>query len=159
MDQGDLCKRCKLLTLDSLEDGHLLYPHVADLRDEAECEGACTICSLIWWSLRYDHLSILRDETAPVRLFLNPPPSKSTEKLHRLDIIVTRKDTSEFLWLPCSSGEPWRLGPPDSRNDIFRGHLTLYSSHGGYIAIPYVLARPLIKLRRSTREAFQISAP
>jgi hypothetical protein len=52
--------------------------------------------------------------------------------LHRIDIIVTGKDASEFLWVPYVSGEPWHLGPPDFRNDIFRGHLTLYSSYGRY---------------------------
>lgn len=148
MDECRLCQRCELLTLDTLgqEHGHLLYHHVASLRDEANREGACNICSLIWWSVRQDRYSIRQDDEMPVRLFLNPPPSKTREKIHRVDIIITSKDVTQFMWLPELSGEPWHLGPPDYyRRDLGRCHLTLYGSYSTHIPSPIRFEHPLIE--------------
>ncbi|KAH9211176.1 heterokaryon incompatibility protein-domain-containing protein [Leptodontidium sp. 2 PMI_412] len=137
-----LCGQCELLSLDLLEPeyGHLLGKNVAHLRDEANRDDPCSMCSLIWWSLRHDRFCI--DDRMPVRLFLNPPPQKSGEKLQRVDVIATNKDISEFLWLPQHPGEPWHLGPPDYNKDICRGHLTLYVSHDNLLSSKFKY-RPL----------------
>jgi hypothetical protein len=157
MNNRKLCDRCKGLTLDDLEQGYLLYTLVAGLAEEAKRDNACTFCTLIWWSLRYDHSSILRTNIASVRLFLNPPPQHGGGKLHRIDIVVTEKDSSEFGWGFRDSGEPWHLGPPDGRDDIFRGHLNLYGSFGEHFATFCNQISSLIIFRRSIGRILPLS--
>jgi hypothetical protein len=140
MDQPELCERCELLTLEVLEQehGHLLHPDLALLREEAKRDGGCNMCSLIWWALmRYEHPSLLGYGKAPVRLVLNPPRSKTSKKIHGVDIVVTSRDISELTWYPLRPGEPWILGPLEYLGDIVCGHLTLYGIHGMCIANSY----------------------
>lgn len=151
MDQHKLCKRCELVTLDRLENGYLLHSHVSTLIAEAKRDGACKMCSLILFSLRHHHYSFCYDyePEASVRLFLNPPPSRTSAKLHQVDIIVTDEENfCEFWWLPQEFGKPWLLAPPyqpHPSEDVFRGHLTLYSNQGTYITIHYGSDDTLIK--------------
>ena len=132
------------MTLDALDDGFLLHHDVSSLIKEAET--GCEICALVWWSLRYDHASILENELVSTRLFLNPPRSKS-HIVQQLDVLVTKRDISEFLWLPSYSSEPWHFGPPDFRSDIFRSHLAFFACRSGFPLLVKRDAQLLIMLK------------
>jgi hypothetical protein len=145
MDQPVLCERCKLLKLDTLQEyrwGYILHPQVATLKKEAESEGACHICSLVWQSLRYDHIAILENDAAPVRLFLNPTGT-------HIDIAVTTRDGLEFIWIRNLDDEPYHLGPPDHRDGLFRARLTLYRHQGMY----YTLRLQVLQVSSNSNQA------
>ncbi|KAF2476951.1 HET-domain-containing protein [Lindgomyces ingoldianus] len=130
MDHQHLCAKCKALTLDDFEDGYLHSLVSYLLNQEDKNIGPCSLCALLLWSLRFDKTYLRNNSEDEVHLFLNPPPKHTYAKLQCIDVIVSSRTVSGFGWGPRGYDEPWHVGPPDSRYDIRRGRLTIYSERG-----------------------------
>ena len=126
--QPPLCDGCQSLTLDNLMNGHMFYPDILLLFEEIGRENACSLCSLVWCSLGFDKLFSNSLKYGAVYLYLNPPPSHTYAEFQCIDVIVTELDVSQFTWCPRRDGELWHLGPPDFKDGIYRGRLTVYSN-------------------------------
>ena len=130
------CRNCRSLSLNDITDkGYILYPNARELRTAASDgdKAFCDVCSLVWGSLRYDIHKIPSSEDHAdfsVRLYRNPPCSGS--RFQRIDIIAM-PDTlrHSLLWMPDVGGL-WRLGPPDEKPHIARGHVTAYAGYGAW---------------------------
>lgn len=125
-----LCERCEGISFDALGEsrGHEHYPNVGMLRDEAHREHGCSLCILLWWSLRYDRHALL--DHLPVKLYLNPPFQYSSQ-VQQLEVVVASAEKlAAFGWAPGAPNGPWQLGPPEYVAGVFRGALTLYGIHG-----------------------------
>ena len=126
----NLCERCQSISFDALgqSNGQMHHTQVRMLIAEAERESGCSLCALLWWSLRYDRFRI--DDSLPVMLYLNPPFMYSA-KPQQLEVVVARPERlANYGWAPGLGDEPWQLGPPEYVPEVIRGHLTLHGLYG-----------------------------
>lgn len=126
----NLCEKCQNISFDALGQYSGLEHHtcVGKVRDEAERGHGCSLCTLLWWSLRHDRFRVY--DNLPVRLYLNPPLQYSSKPL-QLEVVVAKPERlANFGWAPRGKDEPWHLGPPEYVPEVIRGHLLLYGIHG-----------------------------
>jgi hypothetical protein len=129
MSNQHLCERCKLLTLEDLYDRHA-FSDAAYLIDQTGNVHPCLLCSLIFWSLRFDRRCLQRFPGLKIYLLLNPPPRITKGRWQWVEVVATRKDIAELAWAPRKQGEPWHFGPPDYNPEISRGRLTIFAGPG-----------------------------
>ncbi len=123
------CSRCQGISFNDITgQGYIFCNDPEELRTVlARKEHDCDICSIVWWALRFDTHKIRSLEEASVSLYRNPP---NGGPIQRIDVIVMPPSLGDNLsWAPEVDGV-WRLGPPDEKPSIARGHLTLYRNHG-----------------------------
>jgi len=134
------CSQCSTWCFDAITDvGHTVFEDVEELRASATREDheSCDVCSMLWWSLRWDHGKILGTEASQtpwnVRLYRHPLlAGGASPPILRIDVMVMPPDKGhDFLWVQERPWE-WHYGPPDAKPDIARGHVTVYAGHGTY---------------------------
>jgi hypothetical protein len=136
MEVTKLCELCRLISFEALgsHNGYSHHARYQTLQQEAEKKEGCRLCSLIWWSLRWDYVKLRRlsewgcDTALGVLLFSSQAPHH-TGPLEKIEIIIAETEKlKQRLWL--GSG-PYQLqvGAPDT-DEVVRCELGLYGIYG-----------------------------